>query len=105
MERVAELYYIFVKDGDKTSENVQMAKSCITKWVNYALDYIFIGKRPVSDDEGYFLDDQGQRILGEQMLLWQQQVHQASFGFLEILLGAGSLTLGMDSSLQQEIQT
>ncbi|MFB8734536.1 glycoside hydrolase family 48 protein [Bacillus sp. SL00103] len=42
MERVAELYYIFVKDGTKL-ENVQMAKSCITKWVNYALDYIFIG--------------------------------------------------------------
>lgn len=64
MERVAELYYILVKDGDKTSENVQMAKSCITKWVNYALDYIFIGSRPVSDEEGYFLNDQGQRILG-----------------------------------------
>ena len=64
MERVAELYYIFVKDGDKTSENVQMAKSVITKWVSYALDYIFIGSRPVSDEEGYFLDEQGQRILG-----------------------------------------
>ncbi|QCU18937.1 glycoside hydrolase [Bacillus altitudinis] len=64
IERVAELYYIFAKDGDKTSENFQMAKSVITKWVNYSLDYIFIGTRPVSDQDGYFLDGQGQRILG-----------------------------------------
>lgn len=104
MERVAELYYIFVKDGDKTSENVQMAKSVITKWVSYALDYIFIGSRPVSDEEGYFLDEQGQRILGERMFRLLQQVRLESFGFLEILLGADSLILGMGSSLQQEIQ-
>ncbi|BBP89426.1 hypothetical protein BsIDN1_30440 [Bacillus safensis] len=105
MERVAELYYIFVKDGDKTSENVQMAKSVITKWVSYALDYIFIGSRPVSDEEGYFLDEQGQRILGgTNVFRLLQQVRLESFGFLEILLGADSLILGMGSSLQQEIQ-
>ncbi|ASA26471.1 glycoside hydrolase family 48 protein [Paenibacillus donghaensis] len=64
VERVAELYYILAASGDTTSENFQMAKKVIQKWVDWSTDYVFAGERPVTDAEGYYLNSQGNRILG-----------------------------------------
>lgn len=66
LERVAELYYIFAEKGDKSSENFHMAKHVIEKWIAYSLDYVFVGERPVTDEEGYYLNDAGERVLGGQ---------------------------------------
>lgn len=66
LERVAELYYIFAEKGDKSSENFQMAKHVIEKWIAYSLDYVFVGERPVTDEEGYYLNEAGERVLGGQ---------------------------------------
>lgn len=64
VERVAELYYILASNGDTTSENFQMAKQVIENWVDWSKDYAFANKRPVTDAEGYYLNSQGNRILG-----------------------------------------
>ncbi|ANY65798.1 cellulose 1,4-beta-cellobiosidase [Paenibacillus sp. BIHB 4019] len=64
LERVAELYYILAENGDLSSENFQMAKTVIQKWVDWTLDYVFVDERPVTDADGYYLNAQGQRILG-----------------------------------------
>lgn len=64
VERVAELYYILAASGDTTSENFQMAKQVVENWVDWSTDYAFAGSRPVTDTEGYYLDSQGNRILG-----------------------------------------
>ncbi|WP_110934452.1 glycoside hydrolase family 48 protein [Paenibacillus bouchesdurhonensis] len=64
VERIAELYYILASNGDTTSENFQMAKQVIQKWVDWSMDYAFADSRPVTDAEGYYLDSQGNRVLG-----------------------------------------
>ncbi|GIN67371.1 MULTISPECIES: glycoside hydrolase family 48 protein [Bacillus] len=64
MERVAELYNIFAAKGDTSSENFKMAKTVIEKWVAYSLDYVFVNERPLSDDEGYYLNEAGERVYG-----------------------------------------
>jgi hypothetical protein len=64
LERVAELYYILASNGDTTSENFKMAKTVISRWVDWALDYTFVNKKPVTDSSGYYLDASGSRILG-----------------------------------------
>ncbi|MEN1988381.1 glycoside hydrolase family 48 protein [Paenibacillus hubeiensis] len=64
MERVAELYYILAQNGDLSSENFQMAKKVISKWIDWSKDYVFVNERPVTDSQGYYLDASGQRILG-----------------------------------------
>ncbi|XID92817.1 glycoside hydrolase family 48 protein [Paenibacillaceae bacterium WGS1546] len=64
LERVAELYYILASNGDTTSQNFRMAKNVITKWVDWALDYTFANSRPVSDQDGYYLNASGDRVLG-----------------------------------------
>ncbi|WP_281888522.1 glycoside hydrolase family 48 protein [Paenibacillus sp. YYML68] len=64
LERVAEMYYILAEDGDISSENFQMAKTVITKWIDWSMDYVFVNKKPVTDTDGYYLNASGQRILG-----------------------------------------
>ncbi|MGN7765294.1 glycoside hydrolase family 48 protein [Paenibacillus sp. 22594] len=64
VERVAELYYILASSGDTTSANFQMAKRVVENWIDWSTDYAFAGSRPVTDSEGYYLNKQGQRILG-----------------------------------------
>ncbi|MHA6530456.1 glycoside hydrolase family 48 protein [Paenibacillus sp. BAC0078] len=64
MERVAELYYILASSGDTTSTNFKMAKRAIENWIDWSSDYTFAGSRPVTDSDGYYLNEQGQRILG-----------------------------------------
>lgn len=64
LERVAELYYILASNGDTSSENFQMAKLIMDKWIDWSMDYMFVNERPVTDSEGYFLDPLGNRILG-----------------------------------------
>lgn len=64
VERIAELYYTLAQKGDTTSENFKMAKQVITNWVDWSKDYVFANERPVSDADGYYLNSQGQRILG-----------------------------------------
>ena len=58
------MYYILAESGDLTSENFQMAKKVITKWIDWSKDYVFVGERPVTDAQGYYLNAAGQRILG-----------------------------------------
>ncbi|MDA7025826.1 glycoside hydrolase family 48 protein [Bacillus sp. CLL-7-23] len=62
MERIAELYYIFATKDKTSSENFKMAKHVIEKWIVYSMDYVFVNERPQSDEEGYFLDQQGKRV-------------------------------------------
>ncbi len=64
LERVAELYYILADNGDTSSENFQMAKLVMDKWINWTMDYTFVNERPVTDADGYYLDANGNRILG-----------------------------------------
>lgn len=64
LERIAELYYILASNGDTTSDNFKMAKTVIQRWVDWALDYTFVNKKPVTDSAGYYLDASGSRILG-----------------------------------------
>lgn len=64
LERVAEMYYILAESGDISSENFKMAKTVITKWIDWSNDYVFVNKRPVTDADGYYLNASGQRILG-----------------------------------------
>lgn len=64
VERIAELYYILAQNGDTSSENFQMAKQVITNWVDWTKDYAFANERPVTDASGYYLNAQGERILG-----------------------------------------
>lgn len=64
VERIAELYYILASSGDTTSENFQMAKQITENWVDWSMDYVFAGSRPVTDSDGYYLDQQGNRVLG-----------------------------------------
>ncbi|GAA0383619.1 glycoside hydrolase family 48 protein [Paenibacillus motobuensis] len=64
VERIAELYYILASNGDTSSANFQMAKQITQKWVDWSLDYVFVNERPVTDSEGYYLDGQGNRVLG-----------------------------------------
>lgn len=52
--------------GDTSSENFQMAKEVVTKWVDWSMDYVFVDSKPVTDAEGYYLDEQGNRVLGGQ---------------------------------------
>ncbi|WP_420805390.1 glycoside hydrolase family 48 protein [Paenibacillus sanguinis] len=64
VERIAELYYILASNGDTSSENFQMAKQITENWVDWSMDYVFADQRPVTDSEGYYLDQQGNRVLG-----------------------------------------
>lgn len=64
VERIAELYYILASNGDTSSENFQMAKQVVQNWVDWSMDYAFADSRPVTDSEGYYLDNQGNRVLG-----------------------------------------
>lgn len=64
VERIAEYYYILASNGDTSSENFKMAKQVISKWIDWSKDYVFVGSRPVTDSEGYYLDSQGNRVLG-----------------------------------------
>ncbi|GJM70414.1 hypothetical protein HMSSN036_26300 [Paenibacillus macerans] len=66
MERIAELYYILAANGDTSSENFQMAKQVLDKWIDWSMDYVFVDSRPASDADGYYLDEQGHRVLGGQ---------------------------------------
>ncbi len=96
LERVAELYYIFAEKGDKSSENFQMAKHVIEKWIAYSLDYVFVGERPVTDEEGYYLNEAGERVLAAKTRRSPYNPIQASFGFRQTLNGAASLIRGRD---------
>ncbi len=64
LERVAEMYYILAANGDTTSEEFQMAKLVMDKWIDWSMDYTFVDERPVTDDDGYYLDANDQRIIG-----------------------------------------
>ncbi|WP_244864962.1 glycoside hydrolase family 48 protein [Xylanibacillus composti] len=64
LERVAEFYYILAANGDTSSKEFQMAKLVMDKWIDWSMDYTFVHERPVTDDDGYYLDPNGQRILG-----------------------------------------
>ncbi|MNO53089.1 Exoglucanase-2 precursor [compost metagenome] len=64
VERIAELYYIMASNGDTSSENFQMAKQIIENWADWSMDYAFANSRPVTDADGYYLDNQGNRVLG-----------------------------------------
>lgn len=64
VERIAELYYILASNGDTSSENFQMAKQVVQKWIDWSMDYVFANQRPVTDSEGYYLDSLGNRVLG-----------------------------------------
>ncbi|WP_414859319.1 glycoside hydrolase family 48 protein [Paenibacillus haidiansis] len=64
VERIAELYYILASNGDTSSENFQMAKQIMENWIDWSMDYAFADSRPVTDSEGYYLDEQGNRVLG-----------------------------------------
>nr|WP_243735251.1 glycoside hydrolase family 48 protein [Paenibacillus turpanensis] len=64
LERVAEMYYILAESGDISSENFQMAKTVISKWVDWSMDYVFVDEKPVTDESGYYLDAEGNRIMG-----------------------------------------
>ena len=64
VERIAELYYILASSGDTSSENFQMAKQITENWVDWSMDYVFADQRPVTDSDGYYLDEQGNRVLG-----------------------------------------
>ncbi|MBB6692127.1 fibronectin type III domain-containing protein [Cohnella xylanilytica] len=64
LERVAELYYILASNGDTSSQNFQMAKNIIQKWIDWSMDYVFVNKRPSTDADGYYLNASGQRVLG-----------------------------------------
>lgn len=66
VERIAEYYYILASGGDTSSENFRMAKEVVTKWVDWSMDYVFVDSKPVTDAEGYYLDEQGNRVLGGQ---------------------------------------
>ncbi|PDO10081.1 MAG: cellulose 1,4-beta-cellobiosidase [Candidatus Reconcilbacillus cellulovorans] len=64
VERVAELYYIWTSSGNTNTQQFQMVKNIVTKWVDWALDYTFVNQRPVTDAQGYFLTSSGSRVLG-----------------------------------------
>ncbi|WP_239619288.1 glycoside hydrolase family 48 protein [Cohnella mopanensis] len=64
LERVAEMYYILASSGDITSQNFQMAKNVISKWIDWSTDYVFVNQKPVTDASGYYLNAAGQRVLG-----------------------------------------
>ncbi|MNW25577.1 Exoglucanase-2 precursor [compost metagenome] len=64
VERIAELYYIMAKNGDTSSQNFQMAKQVVQNWVDWSMDYVFANERPVTDNDGYYLNEAGSRILG-----------------------------------------
>jgi fibronectin type 3 domain-containing protein len=64
LERVAETYYILAETGDISSENFQMAKTVISKWIDWSMDYVFVDEQPVTDAQGYYLNSAGQRVLG-----------------------------------------
>lgn len=64
VERIAELYYILASSGDTSSDNFQMAKQITENWVDWSMDYVFTDQRPVTDSDGYYLDQQGNRVLG-----------------------------------------
>ncbi|RUS47809.1 glycoside hydrolase family 48 protein [Cohnella sp. AR92] len=64
LERVAELYYILASSGDTSSQNFQMAKNIIQKWIDWSIDYVFVDQKPVTDSDGYYLNSSGQRVLG-----------------------------------------
>ncbi|HEX7056713.1 MAG TPA: glycoside hydrolase family 48 protein, partial [Bacilli bacterium] len=64
VERIAEYYYTLALKGDKTSQHYQMAKTVLDKWVKWAMSYTFIDEKPVTDSSGYYLDANGNRILG-----------------------------------------
>lgn len=66
VERIAELYYILASKGDTSSENFRMAKQVVTKWIDWSMDYVFVDQKPVTDADGYYLDEQGNRVLGGQ---------------------------------------
>ncbi|CAM4392309.1 glycoside hydrolase family 48 protein [Paenibacillus tarimensis] len=66
LERVAELYYIMASNGDTSSENFKMAKQVIENWIDWSIDYVFVNEKPVTDANGYYLDANGNRILGGQ---------------------------------------
>lgn len=64
VERIAELYYILASNGDTSSENFQMAKQVVQNWVDWSMDYAFANEKPVTDSDGYYLDNQNNRVLG-----------------------------------------
>lgn len=64
VERVAELYYILASKGDTSSKYFRMAKQVIDKWVDWSIDYVFVNERPVTDNDGYYLDANGNRVSG-----------------------------------------
>jgi hypothetical protein len=64
VERIAKLYYIMASNGETNSENFKMAKTIVEKWIDWAIDYTFVNKKPVTDSEGYYLDASGKRIMG-----------------------------------------
>lgn len=66
VERIAEYYYILASNGDTSSENFQMAKQVVTNWIDWSMDYVFVDSKPVTDADGYYLDPQGNRVLGGQ---------------------------------------
>ncbi|NBI31253.1 cellulose 1,4-beta-cellobiosidase, partial [Chengkuizengella sp. YPA3-1-1] len=64
LERVAEYYYILASNGDTSTTNFQMAKEVINKWIDWSIDYTFVNEKPLTDSDGYFLDSNGDQILG-----------------------------------------
>lgn len=64
LERVAEMYYILAANGDTLSDEFKMAKLVMDKWIDWSMDYTFVHERPVTDSDGYYLDSNGQRIIG-----------------------------------------
>lgn len=97
LERVAEMYYILAESGDLSSENFQMAKKVITKWVDWAKDYVFVDERPVTDAQGYYLNAAGQRILGGTNAQVATTPAPGEFWIQAARNGRGNRTHGMGS--------
>lgn len=105
LERVAEMYYILAESGDLTSENFQMAKKVITKWIDWSKDYVFVGERPVTDAQGYYLNAAGQRILGGTNVQVATTPAPGEFWIRVVRNGMVNRTNGMDSVRLRKIRT
>lgn len=99
------MYYILAESGDLSSENFQMAKKVITKWIDWSKDYVFVGERPVTDAQGYYLNAAGQRILGGTNVQVATTPLRENSGFRVVRNGRVSRTNGTASVRLRKIRT
>lgn len=68
------------------------------------MDYVFVNERPMSDEEGYYLNEAGERVLGGKNPQIATQSDPANSGFLRTLNGTASLIRGRALIHLQEIR-